>query len=166
MKLYVLKCFILAMICGSCNDVSKQIKEEQQTTENKFKTTHKPPGSYQDTAIVKAIAVAVFYSPDSLQLKEIKNITDQSVFESTMHEFFYQVRNAHLVIEKYYPQLKILAVKNVRYILFQRVNGERELVDLNLKNDPYGLIVFDGKKAPQLLDMTNIDTELGFYFSK
>jgi len=45
-------------------------------------------------------------------------------------------------------------------------NGKVEVIDLNTKNDPCGLFVFNGQKPPLLVDMTNIDTDLGFYFSK
>jgi hypothetical protein len=37
---------------------------------------------------------------------------------------------------------------------------------LNDKNDPFGIFLFDGVQSPRLVDMTNIESELGFYFSK
>jgi hypothetical protein len=57
-------------------------------------------------------------------------------------------------------------VVNGRYILFKKSDGKVEVIDLNTKNDPCGLFIFDGQKSPLLVDMTNIDTDLGFYFSK
>ena len=82
-----------------------------------------------------------------------------------MHDYFYQMRNARLVLKKYYPNIKIKEVKNVRYLLFERADGKKEYVDLNTKDEPCGLFIFDGKKEPKIVDMMNIDTELGFYFS-
>jgi hypothetical protein len=39
------------------------------------------------------------------------------------------------------------------------------VIDLNTQNDPCGIFIFDGHKKAKLADMTNIDSELGFYFS-
>ena len=44
--------------------------------------------------------------------------------------------------------------------------AEKNTIDLNTQNDPCGILLFDGRQAPRLVDMTNIETELGFYFSK
>ena len=125
----------------------------------------KPPSSYPDTIIIDKIA-AVFYHPDSLQLKAIKKITDKNIFESVIHESFYQMRNSRIVLHKDWPAVKIIEIKNARYLLFKKLNSENVLIDLNTKNDAYGLFLFDRKKDPHLTDMTNIDTELYRYFSK
>lgn len=124
----------------------------------------KPPSTYNDIAEIDYPA-AVFYSPDSVQLQKIKEITDPGVFESTMHDCFYQMRNARGVIKKYYPHIKIVEVSKVRYLLFKKT-GPGERIDLNEKNDPCGLFLYDGNQPARLVDMTNIDSELRFYFSK
>ena len=124
----------------------------------------KPPSASNDIAQIDCPA-AVFYSPDSVQLQNIKDITDPGVFESTMHDCFYQMKNARGVIEKYYPDLKIVEVSKVRYLLFKNT-GKGERIDLNEKNDPCGLFLYDGTQPARLVDMTNIDSELRFYFSK
>jgi hypothetical protein len=54
----------------------------------------------------------------------------------------------------------------VRYLLFQKKGGGADCIDLNIKNDARGLIIFNAQKSPQLVDMTNIETELDFYFKK
>ena len=64
------------------------------------------------------------------------------------------------------PRWKVREVVNGRYILFKKSDGKVEVIDLNTKNDPCGLFIFDGQKSPLLVDITNIDTDLGFYFSK
>jgi hypothetical protein len=125
----------------------------------------KPASSFSDTIIID-LPSAVFYNPDSLQLEKIKSATDTMIFQSTMHESFYQMRNSRMVLKQYYPHIKITEVKNARYLLFKKATGENDLIDLNTKNDPCGLLIFNGKKAPRLVDMTNVDSELGFYFSK
>ena len=125
----------------------------------------KPPGSFSDTIVIK-VPSAVFYSADSLQLEKIRAVTDSSVFESLEHEFFFQVRNSKIVLKQYYPKVNIIVVKNARYLLFKKNSGSTNLIDLDTLNDASGLFAFDGRKDPRLLDMTNIDTELGFYFNK
>jgi len=124
----------------------------------------KPPSSFSDTVYVQ-FPSAVFYAPDSLQLEKIKAVNNRTIIESMMHENFYQMRNSRIVLKQNYPHIKIIET-NARYLLFKKTAGNSEFIDLNTKNDAWGLIVSDGKKVPQLLDMTNIDTELEFYFSK
>jgi hypothetical protein len=125
----------------------------------------KPPGSFSDTIVI-GFPAAVFYNPDSLQLKKIEAVIDTMIFEGTMHDYFYQMRNARIVLKKYYPLIKITDVKNARYLLFEKANGNKECIDLNTQNDPCGIFIFDGYKKAQLVDMMNIDSELSFYFSK
>ena len=83
-----------------------------------------------------------------------------------MHDCFYQMRYSRVVLKRSYPQIHILEVKKARYLLFELKGGQKEYIDLNAKNDASGIFIFDGQKAPRLVDMTNIDSELGFYFSR
>lgn len=93
-------------------------------------------------------------------------MTDPMIFEGTMHDCFYQMRNSRTILKQYYPKVKVKEVVNERCILFKKSNGKVEIIDLNSKNDPCGLFIFDGQKSPLLVDMTNIDTDLSFYFLK
>lgn len=124
----------------------------------------KPPAYYRDTLKID-VKAAVFYRPDSLQLQKIKEITEERIFESQMHEYFFQMRNARIVLKKNWPSIHIVEAKNVRYLLFKKWNNMSVCVDLD-KKDPYGLFLFDNKKDPHFTDMMNIDSELPFYFSK
>jgi hypothetical protein len=125
----------------------------------------KPPGSFSDTITID-FPSAIFYKPDSLQLEKIKAITNTMIFDGMMHDCFYQMKNSRRVLRKYYPRVRIVEVKNARYLLFKKTGDQKECIDLDTKNDPCGIFIFDGYKAPRLVDMTNIGTELGFYFSK
>ena len=165
MKFQFFAFFLAVMPVISCSDSPRQKVSAQNKMENKSKVKNKPPGSFSDTININAHS-AVFYHPDSLQVEKIKTNTDTMIFESTMHETFYQMRNSRVVLKQYYPHIKIIEVKNARYLLFVKAGGEKEYIDLNTINDPGGLFIFDGHKAPHLVDMTNIETELGFYFSK
>jgi len=162
---FVLPACILSIITGlNCQDTPRRTNPSQDDPGNKPIKT-KPSSSYSDTVEI-VLPSAVFYNADSLQLEKIKAVTEAGIFESTMHEFFYQMRNSRMVLKKYYPHIKIREVKNARYLLFKKTGGGKELIDLNDKNDPFGIFLFDGVQSPRLVDMTNIESELGFYFSK
>jgi len=124
----------------------------------------KPPTTYTATIEITDPS-AVFYSADPIQLKNIKAVTDPGVFESTMHDCFYQMRNARHVLKEHYPRIAIVEVSKARYLLFKNPQGD-ERIDLNEKNDPCGLLLYDGRQPARLVDMTNIESELRFYFSK
>lgn len=149
----------------SCNNSPGNHATNAVISKTKDTAHQKPPASFSDTITID-VPSAVFYNPDSLQLNKIKGITDTGVFESIVHDCFFQMRNSRIVLKKYFPGIKIIEVKNARYLLFIKAGGEKEYIDLNTKNDPCGLFIFNRKKAPILVDMTNVETELGFYFSK
>jgi hypothetical protein len=154
---------LLMSLIFSCTDSS--VKKQNSGNVGQVKSYHKPPASFTDTIMIEYPA-AVFYNPDSLQLQKIKNAMNAMDFEGTMHECFYQQRNARRVIREQYPNIKIIETTKARYLLFKIKGTTLELIDLDTKNEPCGMIVFDGKKKPIPVDMTNVDTQLGFYFSK
>lgn len=81
-----------------------------------------------------------------------------------MHDYFYQMRNGRKVVRESRPALTIIDARNYRYLLFVKRDNSRKCIDLNAKGDLYGILLFDGKKDPVLVDMPNIKTALGFYF--
>lgn len=149
----------------SCSDSPRQTKPSQNKIENKAPVKSKPHSSFSDTLKINS-AAAVFYSPDSLQIEKIKSVTDARIFDGSMHEYYYLIRNANIVLRKNFPQLKIIEAKNVRYLLFIGEGKKTYCIDLDTKNDAFGLFVFDKNKLPLLLDMADIESEPGFYFSK
>ncbi len=143
------------------NDYKKtEIKPVNAELNKNYKP--KPPATYSDTLIINFPA-AVFYHPDSLQLLKIKAQTDSMVFDGNMHDFFYQMRNARMVIQKTWPALKITEAKNCRYILFIKKDNSTECVDLDTKTDACGLLIFNQKKPALTVDMMNVETEVSFY---
>lgn len=83
-----------------------------------------------------------------------------------MHEYFYQMRNARIVINRDWTGIKVIEAKNIRYLLFEKQNKQIQLIDLDQKGDPYGLFLFDGEKDVTMADMMNIDNELSRYFNE
>ena len=153
----------LLFLLNSCTNSTSKTVPANKNAANTPIYSIKPPANYSDTLVINKPA-AVFFYPDSLQLQKIESAMEKNIFESSMHEFFFQIRNARIVMNTNRPEIKIMEARNVRYLLFKKKNKEAIIIDLNTKNDPYGLFLFDTKKNPELVDMMNIDTELGFYF--
>ena len=155
--------FVLLMaIYISCADKPGEKTQETSSKQQKAVAITKPSSSSSDTLVIR-VSSAVFYSPDSLQLLKFKPLTDSIDFETDTHNSFYQMRNARMVIRKYWPQLKLVETSQARYLLFKK--GDQDtLIDLNKVGDMWGIFLFDGKKDPELADIMNIDTFLGNYF--
>lgn len=157
---------VLLLFIFSCSEGYKKNTPQAKTgTKSKPLIIKKPVSSFNDTLVIKAKS-AVFYSPDSMQMKKIKSVNEKVTFDLLTHNCHYQMENARIVIKGYWPQLKIIETSSVRYLLFQKTNKTKVFIDLNDKNDICGLFLFDGKKDPVLVDMPNINTQLSFYFSK
>ena len=128
-------------------------------------TYKKPPSGYNDTLIITQKA-AVFYNSDSLQLERIKAITSKMIFENDVHDCYYQMRNARVVLKTYWPQVHIIEPSKVRYLLFISQDHPPICIDIDSRNEMCGIYLYEPGKDPQFIDMTNIDSELGFYFSR
>jgi len=126
-------------------------------------TMQKPGSSFKDSLFVLYPA-AVFYSPDSQQLLAIKQVTESAVFQSSMHEYEYQMRNAHAYLKEHWHDIRITDAKNVRYLVFRKTDGGVAIIDLD-HHDPCGMFVFDRVQNPLLIDMTNVDTQVADYFT-
>ncbi len=153
-------CLLLLLI--SCNDNVTESKAPLPTAKKNKRQSIKPPATFQDTLLID-FSAAVFYYPDSVQLQKIKAETDTMTYNGLMHEYFYQMRNAAGTIKKNWPGLLITHAKKYRFLLFKKNNGSSVCLDLDTKNDPYGLIVFNRQKDPLLADMTNLETDISFY---
>jgi hypothetical protein len=160
----LLFCFISGFL-NSCTENSPKKNSPENRPEHSDTIRRKPPGSFSDTLIIY-FPSAVFFNPDSQQLKKIKEITPENEYESDVHNCFYLMRNARIVLKKYWPQIHIIETKENRYLLFVKADKAKTCIDINSKGDMCGIFLFDGKKEPELADMMNIDTALGFYFEK
>ncbi len=157
-------CFFLFGIALSCSQTAKKDKSMLDNSNSKKENHNKPGSTYEDTLIIYD-QTAVFYQPDSSQLDSIRLVTDSSIFDASMHEYFYQIKNSHIVLKKNWSQIKIVDSKNVRYLNFIKSDKSFEVLDLNNYNDGYGMFIFDGKKSPTTVDMTNMEEAIHFYFS-
>jgi len=164
-QLYITVMMILSFAgcSGGINDKSQEVRDSAKTLKRKILA--KPGSSYQDSLIVVSPS-AIFFNPDSLQMEKIRGVNDKAIFESLTHDCFYQMRNAKLVIERNWPAISVRWATKARWLIFKKADGKVRTVDLNLINDICGIYLFDPSKDPLRTDMTNIDSDLGFYFKK
>jgi hypothetical protein len=159
---------IIAMFLFSCSGPGNPVMKNHPTDSLpglKKDNRKKPPSSFNDTVFIRSRS-AVFYHPDSLQLIKIKTVNEKMIFESLMHDCFYQMRNARLVIQRYWAGIQIIDVSEARWLNFIKSDGSKRIIDLDAINDICGIYLFDPARDPERIDMMNIDTELGFYFKK
>ncbi len=157
---------LMVFICFSCNSnegSSNVIKDSVNSKEITKTLPKKPPSSFADTLVIN-VPAAVFYQPDSIQLSRMKAITDSMIFDGTMHEYFYQMRNARIVIKKNWPRIQIIEAVKYKYLLFVKKDKSFDCIDLDTRKDSHGLFLFDAVKAPEAVDMMNIESFMGFYF--
>jgi hypothetical protein len=141
---------------------NQQMKKDQAL---KPLIVKKPPSSFGDTVFITSKS-AVFYNPDSLQMEKIKLVNEERIYATITHDCFYMMQNARNVIKQHWPYLKVVEATKARYLLFIKNDKSRICIDLNAKNNICGLFLFDPKKNPELADMPNINTSLGFYFGQ
>jgi hypothetical protein len=165
LTLYFLLCCFLSPAFFSCSDASSPV--DNSLKENKVPDVQKtkPASSYNDTLTITGKA-AVFYEPDSLQLTRIKAVTEDWIYGGSMHEYEYQQKSANKLLKRDWPDVKVIRASNVRFLQFVRVDGKVDMIDLDQKNDPYGLFVFNRLKAPRQIEMTNAESLIPDYFTR
>ena len=160
-----LSAYLILFLLLACRDQSGKNEVSADNKKEENKSIIKPPTIFSDTLEIDSKA-AIFYYPDSLQLEKIRAGSDTSKFDAVMHEYFYLFRYVHEVLKKYWPGINIVEAKDVRYLLFVKTDKSTEIIDLDTKYDPYGLLVFDPQKDPSQLELTNAASDIGFYFSE
>lgn len=161
LRVFVLTCAI-SYLCACTNGGSKKNDNEKSVVSQPVEYK-KPSSSFKDTLIIDKTS-AVFFNPDSLQLGKIQAATKKELFETEVHNCFYLMQNAQTVLKKYWPQVHIIKTSAYRYLLFMKADNSKTCIDLDAHEDMCGILLFDRKKDPELVDMMNIDTALGFYF--
>ncbi|MHB1279573.1 MAG: hypothetical protein ACYC1Q_14395 [Bacteroidia bacterium] len=154
----ILLFFALLFSCNPANEQQKAQMEEQQPAEQP-QTFKKRPGISADTIWLNTPS-AVFFYPDSIQKEGYRAFIPAS-FESSEHEYLFQINNARSRLKANWEQVQLVDCKNAKYLIAE---GMGEPVNLDEINEPWGLILFEKGKAPALVDMMNIDTELETYF--
>src|SRR5688572_18621515 len=86
--------WFLVSILIACNQKRKTSILKEPTPPLKI------PSSFNDTFVIRTPA-AVFYGPDSLQLKKMKAAINPREFDATQHEFYYLQKNARNLIQQF-----------------------------------------------------------------
>ncbi|HLO79728.1 MAG TPA: hypothetical protein VK166_02150 [Chitinophagaceae bacterium] len=155
--------FIYLLIATGCRDKQQAVQANSQMPSHSVKFT-KAASSSGATMVVDKRSV-LFFHPDSTQLESFKTTANAQIYESVTHDCFFQMRNARNVLKKYWPGLRIKEVYDTRYIIF--VKQDSSIVRYDLDSLEFcGMVLFDGVQDPKIADLTNVDTELGFYYSK
>ncbi|MFA6946551.1 MAG: hypothetical protein WC220_11685 [Pedobacter sp.] len=147
----------------SCTNPGKDPESLAAKNDSIDSILRKPPSSFKDTVSI-GFPAAVFYNTDKRQSEKFIETNGKKVFESIQHDCFYQMKYSREVLNKYYPGVRLTELTNARYLQFKKADSEYTIIDLN-NYELCGMFIFDGHKAPLLVDMTNVDTQLGFYFS-
>ena len=154
---------LVLLFLNSCSN-NVQNKEALSTeTDSARSVKGKASSSFKDTLDLD-FPSAVFFNTDKVQSEKYVESNGKKVFDSIQHDCFYQMKYSRDVLKKYYPEIKITEVINSRYLRFKTINSEYIIIDLD-KYDLCGMFISDGKKSPVVVDMTNVETQLGFYFS-
>ena len=161
MKPTLIICFLIILF--SCHEKTRENKNIDKTESAQRKT--KPPSVSQDSLIINQPA-AIFFEPDSAQFQNLKSITAENVFETNVHESFFQFKTAKSFLQQHMPAVKILSAKNFRYLVFPDKAKTADIIDLDKIADSWGLYFFEPGKEPRLIDIMSIDTEAPNYFSK
>jgi hypothetical protein len=168
MKARPIYCLAVAFVFVCCTLIvglackQKPANSKKETTKEAKKQA-KPPSSYQDTLHIETPA-AVFYYPDSIQLEKIKSLTDPQVLDGSIHEYYYLQKNARKEVGIFDNRLPIFDAKNVRFLLFINNGKIDTCIDLDTRNDAFGMFISTPLKKPHSVDMANIDRELSAYF--
>jgi hypothetical protein len=130
-----------------------------------IESSQKPGSSYHDTLFFDT-PIAVFYAPDSLQLEKIKETTEKWMFDGLMHEYEFQFFYSRKILKRDWPQLEIMEIHQARYLIFPGEDGNRDVIDLDKFGEPFGLIIYNGRKKASAIDMPNIEYLLPEYIAQ
>ena len=155
---------IVSLMPSGCHQPDgKQTAPLAQKPARRPAIIEKPGSSFSDTLRIEGRA-AVLFNPDSIQGLKIKAVNEKAVYATITHDCFYQMQNARKVIRQQWPEIQLIEVTSIRYLLFVKADKSTVCIDLNRVNDICGIFMFDPAKNPQLVDMPNIETVLNFYF--
>lgn len=114
-----------------------------------------------DTLVIDRRA-AVFYQPDSLQMKKRMKQVGEADFRAGADDYLYSVNTSAEYLEK--QGLPVLDAKNKKYLKFVSAGKLVQLIQLDTLKELWGIYLFDPKKKPYAADMTIIEDEYKSYY--
>lgn len=116
-----------------------------------------------DTVIVNK-KVAVFYYPDDNSIRKAKKKYGNENFYTSADDNLYYMDLAKKFIKK--KAIKIIEVETNKILKFIRKKHVAKIINLKKRNQMFGILLFDGNKAPEEIDMLNPEEEFKKYFIK
>jgi hypothetical protein len=145
-----------------CANNRKNTEKEAEVDKTNQSLIVKPGSSFNDTLVVNTNS-AVLFTADSVQFEKFRKVVSPMAWESIHHDCYYQMRYARTVLKGQWPKIEIKEAVKKRYILFVKSDGKNICIDTD-KMDVCGILLFNKIKNPQPADLTNIETELRYYF--
>ena len=81
-----------------------------------------------------------------------------------IHEYHYLQKNARKAAKQFNSRLPIIDAQNVRFLIFLSKGQKDTCIDLDTRDDAFGMFIASPNKKPHPVDMANIDRELPAYF--
>ena len=153
MKISIILCIFL-LVNVSCDYIYKRDDniyqiDAERTTYNK---------NVSDTLVIKEPCAVVFH-PDSLKLKRLKNESTAEEYDIIIDDAMYYLnQSSNFLNEK---GIKLVDTESNKIIF---IKENKEYLFINLDSLYWGIILFDGKQNPKIVEMTNIEEEYNGYF--
>jgi len=114
-----------------------------------------------DTLTIDAKS-AVFYQPDSLQIKKRMKEVGEKDFRAGMDDYIYSVNTSAEYLEK--QGLTVIDAKGKKFLEFIAADKKFYLIKLDTMQELWGMYLFDPTKRPYYADMTMIEDDYKNYF--
>jgi len=155
MKISIILCILLLVLVNvSCDYIYKRDDNIYQI--NAGRTTYNK--NVSDTLVIKE-PCAVVFRPDSLKLKKLKNESTPDEYDIIIDDAMYYLNQSSIFLNE--KDVKLVDTESNKVIF---IKENKEYLFINLDSLYWGIILFDGKQNPKIVEMTNIEEEYNGYF--
>ena len=162
--------FVLTLSSCATKDNKQEVKTEVQ-----YSTTDTTQQSYSqqtnldikeiegnsDTLMIDTKA-AVFFQPDSLQMKKRMKEVGERDFRAGADDYIYYINISAKYLEK--QGLIVMDAKGKKYLKFVKSDKKEQVVRLDTLNDLWGMYLFEPQKKPHYADIIEIENDYKNYF--
>lgn len=153
--------FLLIFACSpSTEKTSTEVQESSKDSLTIIKNDEDSINS-NDILVIDS-KVAVFYSPDSLQIEKRKKEIGEEKFYIGVDDYLNSVFESREFLKD--TKLPIIDAKGKKYIKFTRNDKLQTIIKLDTLTEPWGVYFFDPSKNAMQADMLRINEEYANYF--
>ena len=105
---------------------------------------------------------AVFFQPDSSQIKKRMKEVGEKDFRAGMDDYIYSINTSAEYLEK--QGLTVVDAKGKKILRFITSDKKFHLIKLDTLQELWGMYLFDPAKKPYYADMTTIEDDYKNYF--